>query len=115
MKFKSLLITAAIAICAAVAPPVMAAPTGDWIDTSSMTPVYESESVTTTNYGAVLTNDCAGDSIIEFSVEMTGRYQIHEGGPETGRKGTRHWRSAYRRRDRGKRPHHRARLQPPQH
>ncbi len=77
MKLKSLLITAAIAICAIVAPPVMAAPTGDWIDTSLMTPVYESESVTTTNYGAVLAEDCAGDCIIDFSVEMTGRYQIH--------------------------------------
>ena len=78
-KFYSILATLAI-VCSQAVVPAFATETtinGDWIDTSSMTPVYESESVTTTNYGAVFSEDCAGDSIMEFSVEMKGNYQIH--------------------------------------
>ena len=77
-KFYSILATLAI-VCSQAVVPAFATETtinGDWIDTSSMTPVYESESVTTTNYGAVFSEDCAGDSIMEFSVEMKGNYQI---------------------------------------
>lgn len=78
-KFYSVIAAIAIACSQAVVPAFAegAAINGDWVDTSSMTPVYESESVTTTNYGAVFSEDCAGDSIMEFSVEMKGNYQIH--------------------------------------
>ena len=78
-KFYSIFAAIAIACSQAVVPAFATetTPNGDWIDTSSMTPVYENDSVTTTNYGAVLAEDCAGDSIIEFSVEMKGNYQIH--------------------------------------
>ena len=78
-KFYSILAAFAIA-CSQLVVPAFAtenAVNGDWTDTSSMTPVYERESVTTTNYGAVLAEDCAGDCIIDFSVEMAGNYQVH--------------------------------------
>ena len=76
MKFKNLLIMAAIAICLQMAPPAMAAPTGDWIDTSSMTPIYTAENLDVTANGAIETNVNVTDFIIDFEVEMNGRYQI---------------------------------------
>lgn len=76
MKFKSLLITAAIAICVQMAPPALAAPTGDWIDTSSMTPVYSEENLAVTASGTIETNVSVTDFIIDFEVEMSGRYMI---------------------------------------
>ena len=73
MKVKSLLIAAAFAICVQMAPPALAAPTGDWIDTSSMTPVYSGENLAA---GTIETNVSVTDFIIDFEVEMNGRYMI---------------------------------------
>lgn len=76
MKFKNLLITAALAICVQMAPPALAAPTGDWIDTSSMTPVYTAENLSVTASGAVEADVNITDFIIDFEVAMNGRYVV---------------------------------------
>ena len=76
MKFKNLLITAALAICVQMAPPAWAAPTGDWIDTSSMTPVYTAENLSVTASGAVEADVNITDFIIDFEVAMNGRYVV---------------------------------------
>lgn len=76
MKFKNLLIATGIAICVQMAPPALAAPTGDWIDTSSMTPVYTAENQTVAANGTLEADVNVTDFIFDFEVEMSGRYLI---------------------------------------
>ena len=76
MKFKNLLITVVVAICVQMATPAWAAPTGDWIDTSSMTPVYTAENLSVTASGAVEADVNITDFIIDFEVAMNGRYVV---------------------------------------
>ena len=80
MKFKNLLIAAVFAICVQMAPPALAAPKGDWIDVSSLTPVYTAENQAVTANGAIEADVNVTDFIVDFEVAMSGRYVIKRNG-----------------------------------
>lgn len=80
-KFYSIFAAIAIA-CSQVVVPAFATettPNGDWIDTSSMTPVYEVDSYSSkSTWGTITSDKKMIDFIVDFSVTMStnDRYQI---------------------------------------
>ncbi|MBO5060807.1 MAG: hypothetical protein J6C82_07835 [Clostridia bacterium] len=78
-RFNGMLAALAV-ICTQITAPALAAPNGDWTDTSELSPVYEAASTTLSAGGLITTDNAYGDFIIEFEVNFAAgdRFQFRK-------------------------------------